>query len=498
MRNTASLQRMATTKVGMRKILKQQLAPVDYIKKAVQTGVYKKIYHPDEDMQNKNRRGGGRQQQRQPNPFEFAPKVDPYPFEYEVLTLNPPLPFKPRLSKKDLRFLQLEKASAENGNGSKMPTEKLVKKYMQRYDNRMKSASPMSDAQREDEYYRNILGVSGVKNSNSSSDGSDEDLSTAMSRKPAVLNHAYEFSLKQYQVLSENENMTEDESISIVEEILAKEEKDERMQSRMKAQKLAQEMKEKKEQKEEQQGQESNAKSTTALSTSSSSTSPVLGIPSILYSKPRTIQALHIWGQRFQAVPYNQWTLGASTALDHWIAVDVLGMKEETWNRLLRGELESDIQQSRSDSDDLIIGDMARMKDIVTVRSALFPETVAQLLEEEEEEAMAMEEEYGEPEDVFDAIDAEKEATERSVDELLASLGGFGDEDEDDDEEGSEKETVASGNTISNDDDDLDSRISYMVDSLQDWRTMNAEKPFDEWSYDEKQNFDVSMSMLEL
>ena len=94
---TAALSRLASTKCGMRRILKTQLSPVDYIKWAVQTGVYKGIY---EDDSNSNQRGG-RQQQRGGNfggdqAHHYMPKINPYPEEYEILTLNPPLPTKPR------------------------------------------------------------------------------------------------------------------------------------------------------------------------------------------------------------------------------------------------------------------------------------------------------------------------------------------------------------------------------------------------------------------
>ena len=490
---TATLSRLASTKCGMRRILKTQLSPVEYIKWAVQTGVYKGIYESDSSI---NQRGG-RQQQRGGNSggdqsHHYMPKINPYPEEYEILTLNPPLPMKPRLSKKDLRYLEMEKKVANSKNGEdvsigKLPTDRLVKSYMRRYDERMKSSSQLTDAERESAYYKKILGVS-------DSSSSTQDMSTAMGRKPAVLNHAYEFALKQYEVMSDNQGMSEDESIQIVEELLAKEEKDERLESRMRAQKVVDEMAKK----EEENGSETSSAQPQQekKSTPESSSPPSSTIPSILYSKPRTIQALHIWGRRLQAVPYNQWTLGASTALDHWIAVDVLGMKEETWNRLLDGELEIDIQESRGlgSAEDLIIGDKARMKDILTVRSTLFPETVIHTMEDEDE-LQELEDEYGNPEDALsstgaETIDAEKEATERSIDELLASLGGF--EDEDDDNVSDEHEN---GMESSDKDDDLDSRVAYMVETLQEWRVKNDEKPFEQWDNSVKEEFNVSSTV---
>jgi hypothetical protein len=59
----------------------------------------------------------------------------------------------------------------------------------------------------------------------------------------------------------------------------------------------------------------------------------------ILYSdNQRSFEGMITWTKRLQAVPYRQWTVGASTALDHWIAKRVLGLSEETWLSLLEGD----------------------------------------------------------------------------------------------------------------------------------------------------------------
>ena len=287
-----------------------------------------------------------------------------------------------------------------------------------------------------------------------------------MGRKSAVLSHAYDFALKQYEVLQTNDSMTEEESIAVVEEILKNEEKAERFISRERARSL---VKEKEATKEEAM----DATSATAfpqadekaIVASTSSPPPSYTIPSILHSKPRTIQALNIWGKRLKAVPYNQWTLGASTALDHWIAVDVLGMSEESWNRLLDGELEIDAEKSRGT--ELNIGDMARNRDIITVRSTLFPETVLYGGMDESDELLEGEDEKG--------------AAERSIDELLASLGGF-------------EDSTGLDDVVS--DDDLDSRVDRMMDSLQDWRAKNEETPFKDWDEDAKEEFNVSQLLV--
>jgi hypothetical protein len=59
----------------------------------------------------------------------------------------------------------------------------------------------------------------------------------------------------------------------------------------------------------------------------------------ILYSNnQRSFEGMITWTKRLQAVPYRQWTVGASTALDHWIAKRVLGLSEATWLALLEGD----------------------------------------------------------------------------------------------------------------------------------------------------------------
>lgn len=60
--------------------------------------------------------------------------------------------------------------------------------------------------------------------------------------------------------------------------------------------------------------------------------------------RPRTNCALGIWISHLfwishlSAIPYSNWTIGASTALNHWIARKVLGMDEPTWRRVSQGE----------------------------------------------------------------------------------------------------------------------------------------------------------------
>ena len=59
----------------------------------------------------------------------------------------------------------------------------------------------------------------------------------------------------------------------------------------------------------------------------------------VLYSNnQRSFEGMIHWTKRLERIPYRMWTVGASTALDHWIAKRVLGLSEETWLALLEGD----------------------------------------------------------------------------------------------------------------------------------------------------------------
>ena len=190
---------------------------------------------------------------------------------------------------------------------------------------------------------------------------------------------------------------------------------------------------------------------------------------------------MHIWGKRLKAVPYAQWSLGATTALDHWIAVDVLQMSETSWNQLLDGEFESDMTESRGGSNPVMFGHASRMRDIVSVRSTLFPETLIHVAMKDGMDGV----------DVDGGIveEEEKDDTERSIDELLASLAGL-DDDEDDEENENDMDDITPGSGISEDANE-EIKVMDMLDNLQQWRAKNVEQPFEEWDQFEKEDFNV-------
>ncbi|KAL3923412.1 MAG: hypothetical protein SGARI_006225, partial [Bacillariaceae sp.] len=170
----------------------------------------------------------------------------------------------------------------------------------------------------------------------------------------------------------------------------------------------------------------------------------------ILYSdNQQSFEGMITWTKRLQAVPYRQWTVGASTALDHWIAKRVLGLSEETWLALLEG-----------DSPEL----MGRGRDIVMARHALFPETIldADMASAEGEEAEAV-----------------ADSTDKEIDALLSTLWS---DDKDGGGDGSFGSSFSFDSSPSEDGDKL-------ADELQAWRKQNFETPYDKWTDEKKQEF---------
>lgn len=183
---------------------------------------------------------------------------------------------------------------------------------------------------------------------------------------------------------------------------------------------------------------------------------------SLLYSnQQRAFEGMISWTKRLQAVPYRQWTVGASVALDHWIAKRVLGLSEETWLALLEG-----------DSPEL----MGRGRDIVMARHALFPETI---LEEQALNANL----DGPVHDDDDEV-AETKATRTTTDDLDELLRGLKDWDGRDG--GDAASTLASSAPTFVDSDE---KILRLTEQLQEWRAKQMEQPFEDWSDEDKEKF---------
>lgn len=442
--STTKLLRLASTHNGMRRILKRPIAVDEFVKNAIRTGVY---LGADEDRTTVERRH--RRQE--------------YPDEYQILTLHPPLPQPPRVP---LRYQRKVKHIMQQQKGSGNTPESRQRAAMRSYLARNTSIEHgRSDKQSLDDYYRALLGIPAPPPT------------TVMGQKSTLVNKAYVFAVKQEEVMRSGDGMSEEESLQVVEQLLQEEAKQERHESR-KVQQEVQEWRRKEQAsaKDDDEPDDMTMNATddddmlldsTTLLDSFSNTNHQKSdnydnddesTPSILHSRPRTIQGMAIWSNKLAAVPYRDWTIGASVALDHFVARSILELSEETWVALLEGD-----------------GDMKSIgQDIVLTRQALFPETLQVQTEDEDEDGAR---------DATAVLDDVMNVGDKSIDELLASLGGdslMEDDDDDDDKDSFLWTTNNSGE---------ESTTDQLVDELQEWRQRNVDQPYEDWSAETRADF---------
>eukprot|EP00934_Nitzschia_sp_Nitz4_P009095 Nitzschia sp. Nitz4//scaffold40_size135432//90735//92741//NITZ4_003254-RA/size135432-snap-gene-0.131-mRNA-1//-1//CDS//3329551249//9085//frame0 len=413
-----------STHHGQQRILKHSTPDLlTYIQKAVQTG----IYRSNEEIEAMNK-------QLQDNPTDSrrirwnvnrGSKIVDYPKEYEILSLNPPAPFRPKMPLKDQRKA-MNKYIHEH-----RPMDRLARNYLNKQTKSGGSGEPAS----AEEYYHRLLGANKAPK-----------MDSAMGAKSALVNKAYAVALKQYHIMR-TENISEKEALDKVEELLKEQEMDEKMNSRAVAESFA-----KKEVAKEMSAEERASSVFPKKEIRRERNEDVDDSELVMqYSEQhRAFEGLISWTQRLQAVPYRQWTVGASVALDHWIAKRVLGLSEETWLALLEG-----------DSPELL----GRGRDIVMARQALFPETIL------DENVSALEQAEDAPEEGGDK-DGMAE-----LDEILSTLGGWGDD----------KDQKSSSSSAS--DAGADDLILKLTAELQDWRAKNMQAPYDKWSDEDKRVF---------
>mmetsp|Transcript_11806 Transcript_11806/g.25518 ORF Transcript_11806/g.25518 Transcript_11806/m.25518 type:complete len:779 (-) Transcript_11806:91-2427(-) len=530
LRATPTLHKMASTRGGMRRILKKRLPVQKYIELAVKAGSYK----------SPTTRPGylGLHDVPAPNPNFMTPRqreeriklqrgIIDYPTEYEILSLNPPLPRPPRtpvrdrkrmLADKRRHIAKLKKERRRKGlsETDDLPNElpsmdRLVKSYLRRHEDRVRSGMSPNASRREEEYYSKLL-----LGSNSAEEAREEagsatkskflspsSLTTAMGRKSMLVENAYAFALKQQQVMmgvataAGNNNdgdaedggaVTEEQSIETVERLLREEARENRRKGRKTAEEVA----------DWRSGKESAASEGEGgggvADDDAEDEDDATTLPSILHDRPRAIRALNIWSARLRSIPYGRWTIGASTALDHWIAREVLQMEELTWQKVLEGG-GTDAYVEGMERDATLPGGedkaglMDRMRDIVVVRESLFPETLG---ESGSGSASGGGSELAGDLDDGLLADEESNATEKSIDELLASLGELDDDDdgsswkfddEEEEEKKAEEEAAADG-------DDVDEKMASILDELQVWRERNVSSPYEVWDADRKSEFD--------
>lgn len=421
-----------STHHGQQRILKHSTPDlITYIQKAVQTG----IYRSNEEIEEMN-------ELLQDSPSDLkrirwhvprGSKIQDYPKEYEILSLNPPAPFRPKMPLKDQRKA-MNKYIQEH-----RPTDRLARNFLAR---QQKSGASSGEPATAEEYYQRLLGANKAPKMNS-----------AMGSKSAMVNKAYAVAVKQYHLMR-TEHLSEKDALDKVEELLKEQDFTEKKTSRNKAQDLAQ----------------TKVSPTMHVTKRADNVFPRPKVTrerdedkddtglAILYSgQQRAFEGMISWTQRLQAVPYRQWTVGASVALDHWIAKRVLGLSEETWLALLEG-----------DSPEL----MGRGRDIVMARRALFPETVL------EEEAMARQQDE-------DVQEEEESSTIDALDEILKGLGSW---DDGKDDVLVDADSGVSTLLGSESDDD---KILRLTEQLQEWRAKQVKSPYESWSEEEKKKFTV-------
>lgn len=466
-----------TLRSGMRRILKRRLPAHEYIKRAVETGVYRSNEEINAVMEQRESSADDLRtiMRRFRQDIVRGTSIHDYPAEYLILEQHPPLPHPPRVSKKHLKFI----AKKEH------PMDHLTKKYMQRAEGLATDAVnpfPHQPQQGTSEaFYRTLLGVQRSKRL---------ELDTTLAQKPAVVQKAYAMALKHYHV-QRTEGLTDEEAVQRVEELLrdaAQRETSTAQQQRRAVQQWRRQQQ--REQQQQKQKQQSPPESPSfALGAGSSPPPPPSheldpdasdSMANMFGDNPRTVEGMMRWSERLQAADYKDWTVGASTALDHWIARQVLGLEEVTWQSLLEPNVEHDAAL-------LEIG-----RDIVAVRESLFPETVLDDDDREEYENIMT------PDDMMaeeqrKRNEEQKEDSEKSITELLETLGGLNDDnygsginkDQDDvlpvwQREASQRLTP----------EELDARTEKLTLELQEWRAKQMESPYEQWSATEREKFD--------
>jgi hypothetical protein len=468
---TACRLKMVSTSGGMRRILKNKGTVANYIRQAVESGSYRS----EEEMQKvyKERRDSADDLKTVMRRFRQdiirGTSVLDYPIEYRILQQHPPIPDPPRTP---VAWLRKREYAPD-------PIRKLAGSYLERMERKQtKSMNSMGNQSNSNnkrdggntlsaEDYHRLLGVP------------KPSATQAMGQKTAATTKAYTVAVRQYQ-LQRTEGLSEREALNQVEQMLGEQSKKEKKVSRERAGSIQQWQQQKK------SGSKATIATTNSQSvavdlsesdkktseSSSKQSSVTNSLPFVVNA--RTAQGMMGWSERLQTVRYQEWTIGASTALDHWIAKNILDLSEETWQALLEGEEPS------------LLG---RGRDIVAVREALFPETAiggrSQQVIDSDAAAEANEEEAMAVALASAAQNEAVDATEKSIEELLASLGGLN------------KPQDSAWNWL---DDDVadnasqDSKVDKLTEELQGWRQMNVDTHYDKWSDADQQRFKSWMS----
>jgi len=392
-----------------------------------------------------------------------------------------------------MRLLKKGKVQIPEEYAGPTKTERLVKSYIQKYTEKQNlDKEKLSDLMDEERRKHEALMGAYTKKANQSRSYENLFASTAkkyndhnpnelLKSKSVVLSNAYEFAIKQMEYQSCNPDISEEDSYKAVEELLLREDKEERVRSREVRDKVVKEQEEKRKDKRDVEKKmmdaiedDDDTNYTIGEKEDTSKKDKDSTIPSILHNKPRIALQLAAWGDRLRQVPYAQWTIGAVTALDHWIAIHILEISEENWERMLAGD--EDIGTSR-------------INDLLVIRGALFPET----LQDDPYTSTNLNDN-----------DDEEDVSMQSINQILQDLSA-NTNDEDDDLINSindDEDDVGANTPFSFDDDDEDILLPEsakrddvklkLIQELQVYRNMHHNKtPYNEWSEEDKTKFDT-------
>ncbi|KAL7563057.1 hypothetical protein ACA910_007145 [Epithemia clementina (nom. ined.)] len=220
----------------------------------------------------------------------------------------------------------------------------------------------------------------------------------------------------------------------------------------------------------------------------------------VLQSKPETLVGMMQWSQRLQAVPYVQWTVGAATALDHWVATQVLQYSEATWQTLLEGTTDPTY--------------LSRGRVLLETRQALFPETVADDNNDDDDEQddpreqLPIEERDPAFRTELEQIKLQSARKQSSLEELLNSLGELtipessiatsttsndqtttttttttasSSSPSSNDEDATTSTTTTTTTTTASSAEYTDDQVDELMNQLQAWRKMQKQQPYEQW-----------------
>jgi hypothetical protein len=187
---TVALQRMHSTKHGLRRILKRPVPHLKYLRQAVETGVYRSAEELERiwyERSHSNERLVVIMRRFRQDIVRGA-SIHDYPDEYTIMRQFPPIPDPLRTPRK---FRHLLKPKPD-------PLPRLLSQYLQRQKNKQGASVPSTDPKQDpsvfggyspsEEYYRELLGVP------------PPSWHSGISIQTAAVQRAYVSALKHYQL----------------------------------------------------------------------------------------------------------------------------------------------------------------------------------------------------------------------------------------------------------------------------------------------------------